>query len=60
MLATNGVDRLRGLQSITVVRFPSDIWEPTTNPCARRVHEVEEQLKHIQQTGGEVIEYLEA
>ena len=60
MLATNGPDRLHGVTSVTIVRYPDEWWEPTTHPCANRVREVEEQLKHIQQTGGEVKEYLEA
>lgn len=59
-LATNGVDMLRGATSVTVVRYPDEWWEPPTHPCANRVREVEDELKRIKQTGGEVIERLEA
>lgn len=60
MLATNGSDRLRGVTHVTIVRYPDDWWEPPTHPCANRMREVEEAIKVIKQTGGEVIEYLES
>jgi hypothetical protein len=59
MLATNGGEKLRGVTSVLVVRYPPEWWEPPTHPCANRVREVEEQIKRIKQTGGEVIERLE-
>lgn len=59
MLAVDGGEKLRGQTSITVVRFPEEWWKPATFSCERKVREVEEALKAIKQTGGEVIERLE-
>ena len=59
MLATNGAEKLKGCTSAVTVRFPKDIWEPSTHPCTNRMNEVEAALKQIKQTGGEVIEYTE-
>jgi hypothetical protein len=59
MLAVNGGDKLRGENSVTVVRFPEEWWKPATFSCEKNVREVEEQIKRIKQTGGEVIEHLE-
>lgn len=59
VLAMQGADKLRGYKGqIITVRFPKEIWEPTSNPCATRVREVETELKRIIQEGGDVIARL--
>ena len=60
MLAANGGDRIRGINAgpITVVRVPSDVWEPYTHPCTLRVREMEEALKKAKDRGALIQEEI--
>lgn len=39
------------------VRYPKDVWEPTSNPCGTRVRETEELLRESKRLGAKV-EYV--
>lgn len=45
MLASYGGDRLRGInEGVLIVRFPKEVWSPTTDACRRRCQETETAL----------------
>lgn len=41
---------------IFIIRFPEDVWQPTTLPCEKRVKETEGMIKGFRRLGGTVIE----
>ncbi|ASR83366.1 hypothetical protein SEA_MEDIUMFRY_76 [Arthrobacter phage MediumFry] len=47
------------VQTIKVIRYPEEVWKPTTFPCEKRVAETERIIKGYQRLGVTVIEETE-
>lgn len=44
------------VDTIKVIRFPVDVWKPTTFPCEKRVAETEGIIKGFQRLGITIVE----
>lgn len=44
------------VDTIKVIRFPEDVWKPTTFPCEKRVAETEAIIKSYQKLGITIVE----
>lgn len=44
------------IHNIKIVRYPEEIWKPTTFPCEKRVRETESMIKGYQKLGVNVME----
>jgi hypothetical protein len=47
------------IDTIKVIRFPEDIWKPSTHPCEKRAKETETLIKGFRRLGVTVIEVTE-
>ncbi len=50
---------VEAVDTIKVIRFPEDVWQPTTFPCEKRVTETERIIKGYQRLGVTVVEVTE-
>lgn len=44
------------VETIKVIRFPKDVWKPTTDPCIKRVKETEDILEGLRRLGVTIVE----
>jgi hypothetical protein len=44
------------VDTIKVIRFPEEVWAPTTHPCQKRVTETEGIIKGFQRLGVTIVE----
>lgn len=47
---------VENIKTIKVVRFPEEVWKPTTFPCEKRVAETERMIKGYQHLGVTIVE----
>jgi hypothetical protein len=47
------------VDTIKLIRFPKDIWKPTTHPCEKRVNETEALIKGFRRLGITIVEVKE-
>lgn len=58
VLATEPLEvyKITPKDTVYVVRYTKDVWEPPSHPCAARVRETEERLKKLKKDGAEIVD----